>query len=181
MFSSPVVETLTISDLEQCLEEEDAAFERIRVILSNLIDQAQTAVSQDQKLSGRALMELEHNAEINKYFFTNNFEGKKTTSTTKRRPRSLILPDRASIKATTASLSNNDMRRVSVGSIHNNLPSSPIPNKNYNSSTSNRRLSSVSSTTNATTKDTILHPHHTRPTSRLQHQQDSSQLKKWVN
>lgn len=37
------------------MEDEDAAYERIRIMLLDLIEQAQSAVSQNKKVSGRVL------------------------------------------------------------------------------------------------------------------------------
>lgn len=38
------------TDLQRCIEDEDAAFERIRIMLLDLIEQAQSAVLQTKKV-----------------------------------------------------------------------------------------------------------------------------------
>ena len=39
------------AELEKCLQDEDAAFERIRTVLVDLIDQAQAAIAENERKS----------------------------------------------------------------------------------------------------------------------------------
>jgi hypothetical protein len=53
---STTVEILDPAELERYMEDEDAAYNRIRAMLVELIEQAQTAISQNnRKVAGRVI------------------------------------------------------------------------------------------------------------------------------
>ncbi|KAI9365844.1 hypothetical protein BD770DRAFT_439066 [Pilaira anomala] len=99
------------SDLERYLEDEDAAYERIRIMLLDLIEQAQSAVSQNKKVSGRVLT----NYDVNRGMKRNEppYHG--------GRPRS-VAGDKSITNTRNFVISNQQnrtaTRRVSLGSIH---------------------------------------------------------------
>lgn len=107
-------------DLERCLEDEEAAFERIRIMLVDLIEQAQSAVTT-----------IEVKPEDDDVFYR-----VKRSNHGYVRPRS-VAGDHSNLAIPNRSPS----RRVSLGSIHNINTNTPPTNINHQ-----RRLSSSPTT-----------------------------------
>ncbi|KAL9537659.1 hypothetical protein MBANPS3_011574 [Mucor bainieri] len=158
IMSSPDI--LEPTDLERYLQDEDAAFERIRSMLLELIEQAQSAVTQTKKVSGRVITDID-----------GQYRNMKRNDTAPHgRPRSVI-GDRSS--STKSSHQQKVSRRISLGSISNasTTPSIHITNT-LNSS---RRLSSSPTLYNSTTSTTTTKPHSSPSTSPIPNRRYSMQ------
>ncbi|KAG2213179.1 hypothetical protein INT47_011328 [Mucor saturninus] len=145
------------SDLQRCLEDEDAAFERIRIMLLDLIEQAQSAVLQNKKVVRVTEAEA-----------------------TRTRPRSVLGTRNSITPNRSAAAVAGGTRRTSLGSINNThhankqisfspttspiphrrssiqrTPSSTIMTKSASNSSMHSTYSNASSTTSRASKYSI--------------------------
>ncbi|GAN03830.1 hypothetical protein MAM1_0049d03285 [Mucor ambiguus] len=158
IMSSPDI--LEPTDLERYLQDEDAAFERIRSMLLELIEQAQSAVTQTKKASGRVITDID-----------GQYRNMKRSDTAPHgRPRSVI-GDRSS--STKSSHQQKVSRRISLGSI-NSASTTPSIHIN-NTLNSSRRLSSSPTLYNSTTSTTTIKPHSSPSTSPIPNRRYSMQ------
>ncbi|CAO3612353.1 unnamed protein product [Mucor fragilis] len=158
IMSSPDI--LEPTDLERYLQDEDAAFERIRSMLLELIEQAESAVTQTKKVSGRVITDID-----------GQYRNMKRSDTAPHgRPRSVI-GDRSS--STKSSHQQKISRRISLGSINN---ASTTPSIHINSTlNSSRRLSSSPTLYNSTASATTIKPHSSPSTSPIPNRRYSMQ------
>lgn len=183
--SSPDI--LEPTDLERYLQDEDAAFERIRSMLLELIEQAQSAVTQTKKVSGRVITGIDGNylgvscSEYRTGFIVWNVRTGQYSRNMKRsdiapphgRPRSVI-GDRSS--STKSSHQQKVSRRTSLGSINNASTTTPSIHI-HNTLNSSRRLSSSPTLYNPTTSTTTtsIKPHSSPSTSPIPNRRYSMQ------
>ncbi|KAG1081893.1 hypothetical protein G6F42_022775 [Rhizopus arrhizus] len=157
IMSSPDI--LDSTDLERYLQDEDAAFERIRSMLLELIEQAQSAVTQTKKVSGRVITDIDGQYR--------NINMKRSDAVPHGRPRSVI-GDRSS--STKNSYPQKVSRRTSLGSINNASTTTSLHINN--TAHSSRRLSSsptfYNSPTSTTTTTTTTTPHSSPSSAPIQ-------------
>ncbi|KAI8095025.1 uncharacterized protein B0P05DRAFT_524370 [Gilbertella persicaria] len=151
------------SDLEKCLQDEDDAFERIRAMLLELIEQAQAAVAEDKESQDyQVIAHVKNNS---------NIASSNTLRRSSSRPKSVIdtSSSRNSMVGITNQQKNRVTRRISLGNmnqvstVHNNSnthrisvsstskqspTTSPIPNRRYSMQRSVSRTSSIASSPN---------------------------------
>ncbi|KAI7904090.1 uncharacterized protein BX663DRAFT_560417 [Cokeromyces recurvatus] len=172
-----------ILELEKCIKDEDAAFERIRTMLVDLIDQAQTAVSQNN----RQLIDASTNTT-----YATSPKHTSYPSLPNRRPKSLIIhsstntnqqPFRRRLSSsginTTSTKISPSSSPVSTKIGPSSPPStSPIPNRRYSVQRSVTRSSSPSFTTKK--KVSSSSKHTTMKYNKAIHD-SQQQTKKWIN
>ncbi|KAF1806293.1 hypothetical protein FB192DRAFT_1349751, partial [Mucor lusitanicus] len=163
IMSSPDI--LEPTDLERYLQDEDAAFERIRSMLLELIEQAQSAVTQTKKVSGRVITGIDGQ-------YSRNMK-RSDIAPPHGRPRSVI-GDRSS--STKSSHQQKVSRRTSLGSINNASTTTPSIHI-HNTLNSSRRLSSSPTLYNPTTSTTTtsIKPHSSPSTSPIPNRRYSMQ------
>ncbi|KAI8094605.1 hypothetical protein BDF21DRAFT_97770 [Thamnidium elegans] len=181
------------SDLERYMEDEDAAYERIRIMLLDLIEQAQSAVSQNKKVSGRVLTDVNRGMKRNDPIYNGrprSVAGDKSITNT----RNFVISNQQNRSAT---------RRVSLGSINSassttplqinrprrdslKLPSpttSPIPHRRYSIQ---RSVSPALMTNNSTSSSSSVVSNTSSRASKYSNKnakslQQNSGTKKWSN
>ncbi|KAI8332989.1 hypothetical protein BD560DRAFT_451367 [Blakeslea trispora] len=189
------------SELEKCLQDEDAAFERIHSVLVDLIDQAQAAVCENE----RKLQDYEVIAHVKG---NNNIASSNTLRRSNNlynsRPKSVIV---TSSRNSTVGISNQQKnrvtRRISLGNLNNQVDdtssnntrgfsvsstskqspaTSPIPNRRYSMQRSVSRTSSVASSPNGSLHS-IQNSTTANRASKYKNKLSDSQstVRKWLN
>ncbi|KAI8348044.1 hypothetical protein EDC96DRAFT_520865 [Choanephora cucurbitarum] len=144
------------AELEKCLQDEDAAFERIRTVLVDLIDQAQAAIAENERKS----QGYEVIAHVKGNIASSNTL-RRSSSLYNSRPKSVIgTSSRNSTVGISSQQKNRVTRRISLGNLNQQVDTSndtrrlsspskqspatsPIPNRRYSMQRSVSRTSSV--------------------------------------